>query len=271
MGAYSGALTRSAQPHFSYRPPVPGVNPEHEKPEPDPDPFSPAPPGAGQGARGDIWQPQDLPEHSAMRVPDRPHWTALQPPVPSNVHSEQRDRAWQLRFLANHDVDDYRPDLYPVYRHAGQGRSIAWYAGREPVEAGVSVPDRASYLVAGKNAFDFTNQPSEVYAGAAANVGRYRLQENQQDFGLYTFHTKQGQDGWLRAYSGLAPDMPVDKPRVPDSAPYTPNSSGTTRWNLPQWQTPSTFALPGETSVTDYEQATAPPSVQGEFSDGGRM
>ena len=271
MATYSGALLRNADPHYASRPPVAGVNSEHTHPDPDPDPFTPVPEGAGSGRPGDVWQPADLPTHTTAVVRDRSHTTPLQPPVPSNVHSDQRDRGWQARFLANHSVDDYRPDWYPLYRHADQGRQIDWYAAREPVEAGIDVPERASYLVAGKNAFDYTNRPNEVYAGAPANVGRYRLQENQQDFGLYQFHTKQGQDGWLRAYSGLEPQMPVDKPRVPNSAPYTPNSSGTTRWTLSQWRQPSDFALPSETSLTDYEQATAGAAAGDGFDDGGRM
>lgn len=269
MGAYSGQLARSA--HFAFRPPVPGVNGEHTKPDPDPDPFTPVPAGAGQGVAGDVWQPADLPTHTDMRVADRPHWTPLQPPVPSNVHSDQRDRAALARMLANHSVDDYRPETYVPYKHGDQGRAITWYPGREPVEAGITVPDNAAYLVAGKNAFDYTNPANEVYAGDTPNVGRYRLQNNQQDFGLYAFHTKQGQDAYLRAYTGLEPDMPVDKPRVPDSAPYTPNSAGTTTWTLSQWQSPSSFALPGETALTDYEQASRPGPVAAGFDDGGRM
>lgn len=268
---YEGALTRSA--HFAYRPPVPGVNPEHEKPAPDPDPFSPPPPGADPGApRADVWQPSELPVHTAMQVGPRPHTTPLQPPVPSNVHQDQADRAATARMLANHSVVDYRPDRYPNYKHADEGRAIEWYTGRPSRDAGITVGPEAEFLVMGRNAFDQTNHANpDVYGGDPANAGRYRLQANQQYFGLYRFWTKQGQDAWLRAYTGLHPQMPVDKPRVPDSAPYTPNSSGTTRWNLPQWQTPSVFALPSETSLTDYEQATAAPAAAGGFDDGGRM
>ena len=269
MTAYTGALTRAA--HFAFRPPASGVNPEHEHPAPDPDPFTPAPPGAGQGLPGDVWQPADLPTHTTVQVGPRPHTTALQPPVPSNVHSEQRDRAALARMLANHGVDDYRPDTYVPYKHAEQGRAIQWYTGRGSRDAGISVPGDAEFLVAGKNAFDFTNPANEVYSAGGPDVGRYRLQANQQDFGLYRFHVKQGQDGWLRAYTGLTPDFPQDKPRIPDSAPYAPNSSGTTTWTLPQWQSPSVFALPSETSLTDYEQATIPAGSGGGFDDGGRL
>jgi hypothetical protein len=266
---YTGALKRSA--HFSFRPPVPGINPEHEKPAPDPDPFSPPPEGAGTGLKGDVWQPADLPVHTEMRVGPRPHDTPLQPPVPSNVHQDQANRAATDRMLANHSVVDFRPDRNPVYRHADEGRHIDWYAGRMPTDAGITVPDNASFLVAGKNAFDFTNRPNEVYAGDAPNVGRYRLQANQQYFGLYHFWTKQGQDGYLRAYTGLSPDFPVDKPRVPNSAPYTPNSSGTTTWLQSQWQVPSMFGLPSETALTDRQAATTPAASSEAFDDGGRL
>lgn len=267
---YSGALQRSA--HYAYRPPVPGINPEHERPSPEPDPFSPPPDGATtRPVSADVWQPGDLPVHTDMVVGPRPHTTPLQPPVPSNVHQDQANIAATTRMLDNHSRVEYRPDLYPLYRHADQGHAIDWYTGRPSRDAGITVPDNASFLVAGRNAFDFTNQPNEVYTGDAPNVGRYRLQANQQDFGLYRFWTKQGQDAWLRAYQGLSPDFPVDKPRVPDSAPYTPNSSGTTRWTLSQWQVPSIFGLPSETASTDYQLASAPAEGAGGFDDGGRM
>ncbi|MGW7281666.1 hypothetical protein ACWGIV_25885 [Streptomyces sp. NPDC054844] len=270
---YSGALQRSA--HFAFRPPVPGVNPDHLKPDPEPDPFSPAPEGATRpapGASTDVWQPAELPVHTEMVVGPRPHTTALQPPVPSNVHRDVSERAATARMLANHGIVEYRPDRYPTYKHAGQGLSVDWYAGRMPRDAGITVGPEAEFLVMGTNAFDRTNGPKpDVYAGDEPNVGRYRLQANQQTFGLYEFHTKQGQDNHLRAYTGLRPQFPADKPRVPDSAPYTPNSSGTTTWTQNQWQTPSMFGLPSETSLTDYQVAAGDPGASGGFDDGGRM
>jgi len=250
---------------------VPGINPEHEHPHPDPDPFDPAPEGAGSGVKGDVWQPSDLPVHTEMVVGPRPHTTPLQPAVPSNVHSFERDMAATSRMLHNHSAVEYRPDKYPEYKHAEQGVQIDWYTVRPSRDAGIEVPKDAEFLVMGKNAFDATNQPNEVYSGGGPDVGRYRLQANQQQFGLYHFWTKQGQDGLLRAYEGLRPDFPVDKPRVPDSAPYTPNSSGTTTWLQDQWQTPSLFALPSETSMTDFQAATAGPDTSGTFDDGGRL
>lgn len=268
---YSGALLRSA--HFAFRPPVPGINPEHEHPQPDPDPFSPYPEGAGAtiAANGDVWQPGDLPVHTDMVIGPRPHSTPLSSPVPSNVHSFERDVAATTRMVHNHSMVEYRPDKYATYKHGDQGVQIDWYTGRPSRDAGITVPKEAEFLVMGRNAFDQTNQPNEVYAGDAPNVGRYRLQANQQQFGLYQFHTKQGQDGLLRAYEGLAPAFPVDKPRVQDSAPYTPNSRGTTTWVQDQWQTPSMFALPAETSLTDYQAAAGGPDTSGTFDDGGRM
>jgi hypothetical protein len=250
---------------------VPGINPEHEHPAPDPDPFDPKPEGAGQGAAGDVWQPQDLPVHTDWVVAGRPHDTPLQPAVPSGVTQFQANNAATARMLDNHSRIEYRPDLYAPFKSADQGRTIDWYPGRPSQDAGITVPENASFLVAGKNAFDYTNPPNEVYAGDAPNVGRYRLQNNQQDFGLYRFWTKQGQDGLLRAYEGMQPQFPVAKERVPDSAPYTPNSSGTTRWLQNQWQVPSIFGLPSETASTDYQIAAAGPDVAGQFDDGGRL
>lgn len=269
MTAYTGALTRAA--HFSFRPPVPGVNSEHEHPSPDPDPFQPPPEGAGSGVKGDVWQPADTTVQTQMQVTARPHWTPLQPPVPSNVHEDQALNAATARMLANHSIIDYRPETYIPYKVATQGRTLDYVTGRGPVEGGITVPENASYLVAGKNAFDYTNHANEVYGGDAANVGRYRLGVRIEDRGLYEFWTKQGQDAWARAYTGLAPDFPADKPRVPNSAPGTPNSSGTTTWTVSQWQAPSMFALPSETSMTDYEAATAAQVASSGFDDGGRL
>jgi hypothetical protein len=266
---YTGALMRSA--HFAFRPPVPGINPEHEHPQAEPDPFDPKPEGAGVPAPGDVWQPQDLPVHTEWVVGPRPHDTPLQPPVPSNVHQDQANNATTARMLANHSREEYRPDRYPPYKHASQGATVDWYTGRMPRDAGITVGEEAAFLVMGKNAFDQTNAPNEVYTGAPANVGRYRVQDNQQQFGEYTFWTKQGQDAYLRAYEDLSPQFPADKPRVPDSAPYTPNSSGTTTWLQSQWQVPSLFGLPSETATTDYQLAATAPDASGGFDDGGRL
>lgn len=263
---YSGSLVRSA--HFAFRPPVPGVNPEHERPDPDPDPFSPEPEGV-QPAAFDVWQPSDPSVHTEMQQRPFSHWGYLQAPVPSNVPSETAGIAATARMLANHMQVDYRPDTYVPYKHATQGRSIEFVRGRGSMESGEQITDDMAYLVMGTNAYDRTNQPSEVYS---ADEGRYRLGDRIDDFGMYEFWTLQGQDAELRAYSGLSPDFPVDKPRVEDSAPYTPNSSGTTTWTLDSFQVPSLFGLQSETALTDHEAAEAgayfDPSA---FDDGGRM
>lgn len=269
MAAYSGALTRSA--HMAYRPPVPGVSATHEHPVESGDVFNPVPASAGQDIAGTVWQPGDLPVHTEMQVARRPHDTPLRPPVPSNVHQSEANIAATARMLANHSIVDYRPDTIPVYRHGTQGRTLDYVPGRMPVEAGITVPENAAYLTAGRNAFDQTNGTTVVYSAGGADAGRYRLGTRIEDFGRYEFHTKQGQDAWLRAYTGLAPDFPVDKPRIENSAPYAPNSSGTTTWLQSQWQVPSMFALPSETASTDFVAASAPDAAGSGFEDGGRL
>lgn len=264
--AYSGSLVRSA--HFAFRPPVPGVNPEHERPDPDPDPFTPTQEGV-QPAAFDVWQPEDVSVHTEMVQRPISHWGYLQQPVPSNVPSEEAGIAATTRMLHNHSQVDYRPDTNPTYKHATEGKAIEYIEGRGSTESGETISEDMAYLVMGTNAYDATNQPNEVYS---ADQGRYRLGTRIDMFGLYEFWTLQGQEAELRAYTGLYPATPVAKPRVEDSAPYTPNSSGTTTWVLDQWQVPSMFGTPSETSVTDYEAAGAggyfAPS---EFDDGGRM
>ncbi|MYR11939.1 hypothetical protein GTY62_15265 [Streptomyces sp. SID724] len=263
--AYSGALGRAA--HFAHRPPVPGINPEHEKPDPDPDPFTPMPEGV-QPAAYDMWQDREFSAHTEMQQRPFNHWGYLQQPVPSSVPSEVAGIATTTRMLHNHGQVDYRPDLNPTYKHATEGKSIEYVTGRGSVESGENIPDELTYLVAGTNAYDFTNQPNEVYS---ADQGRYRLGTKIDMFGLYEFWTQQGQDAELRAYTGLYPATPVDKARVEDSAPYTPNSSGTTTWLQDVFQVPSMFALPSETQSTDYEVATGGVQPGGGFDDGGRM
>lgn len=258
MTAYTGALTRAA--HFAFRPPVPGINPEHEHPAPDPDPFTPVPPGADQGYPGDVWQPQDVSQQSPVQVGPRSHWAQLADPVPSGVHSWEADQAATDRMLANHSAVEYRPDSYVPYKHATQGLSIQFVDGRRPQAFSMEA------LQAGRNSYDFTNAPNEVYEG-----DRYRVGTEIQMRGRYEFWTKQGQDAQLRAYTGLEPAFPADKPRVPDSAPYTPNSSGTTTWIQDQFQRVSAFALPSETSVTDYEISTTPEAGGSSFDEGGRL
>lgn len=263
--AYSGALSRSA--HFAFRPPVPGISPEHEHPDPEPDPFAPVPADVTP-AEYDVWQPQDPDVHSDMVARPISHWAGLQQPVPTSVPREVAGIATTARMLANHSVNDFRPDTYIPYKHADQGRTIEYVTGRGSLESGEDIAEDMQYLVAGTNAYDFTNQPNEVYS---ADQGRYRLGVDINDFGLYDQPGKYGQDAELRAYTGLVPATPVDKPSVPNAAPYTPNSSGTTTWTLDSFQVPSMFSLPSETAMTDYEAANVGAVTAGQFDDGGRL
>lgn len=271
MGAYSGALTRSAT--FAFRPPVLGVDPRHEHPDPQPDPFSPQP-DTPPAQTGDVWQPEDVSAHTEMRDEPIHHWGAgVQQPVPSNVYSDQRNVAAQLRMLASSAVQRFRPDTRVPYRHATQGHHIQYVPGREPVNAGSTVPDDMAYLVMGRNSYDQTNLPNEVYgSGGEGNVGRYRLGVDIEDWGLYETPTGRfGQDAELRAYESLHPQFPVDKPPIANPAPQTPSSSGTTNWLTPAFGSASLFSLPAETALTDYELATEAPATASEFDDGGRM
>jgi hypothetical protein len=262
--AYSGALARAA--HFAMRPPVPGVSADHG-PQPDttvePDPFSPQP-DTPSGQAHDVWQPQDQLGHTEYVPQPITHWADLQPPLPLNTKTEYVHTVAQQRLIQNHSVIDYRMDPSRYYKNATQGMSIEFIEGPAPALAGVEAPE---FLVAGKNSFDFTNQPNEVYSG-----GRYRLGTEIREHGLYQFWTKQGQDAQLRAYTGLSPQVPVDKPRVPDSAPYTPNSSGTTTWVQPSFNVPSMFSTPSETAATDFAVANGDVvSGSSDFSEGERL
>lgn len=247
---YSGALARAA--HFAFRPPVPGVSPEHEHPEPEPDVFNPVPEGV-QAAPYDVYQPEDVSVHTEMQQRPIDHWAFLQAPVPSSVQTEVAGIAATARMIANHSQVDYRPNAYPTYKSGDQGRSIQFAGGRQPWQSGESLPDDTAYLAMGKNAYDQTNQPNEVYS---ADQGRYRLGTTITDFGLYQYWTKQGQDAELRAYTGLQAALPADKPQMENTAPYTPNSTGTANFLTPAFQIPSMFAVPGESSLTDYEAST---------------
>jgi hypothetical protein len=250
--AYSGYLGRAA--HFAMRPPAPGVAADHgpqaaNEPE---DIFQPQP-DTPDAQSIDIWQPQSSPPQGPIPFQPIAHWTDLAPPVPSNINSWSSGQTATERMLANHSIESPHLDQYPLYHHGDEGESIEWDEGRGSMESGETITEDMQYLVAGRNAYDYTNQPNEVYSAETSGGGRYRLGLNTQRFGIYPFWTLQGQEPMMRAYTGLVPWMPVDKPRVADSAPYTPNSSGTTTWEQPAFRTPSMFTLPAETSVTDYE------------------
>lgn len=269
--AYSGELTRRA--HYSSYTPVAGVSAEHVTPDPEPDPFQPAPQGV-RPAPYDVWQPEDISVHTEMQARPFEHWAHVRPPVQSNISSTLSGMADTARMIANHaQVDPGRPDTSRKYRHATQGRSIEVTPGRMPWQAGEDVPDGSGYLQMGQNAYDRTNAPNpDVYGGDAANAGRYRLGNRFEMFGLYTLPGKVGLDTQLRAYTGLQPQFPVDKPRIEDSAPYTPNSSGTATWILNPFQVPSLFGVPSESVMTDREAAQGAGSFTSSgFDDRGRM
>lgn len=260
---YSGYTTRAA--HFASRPAPPGLNADHTTPNPEPDPFNPQP-DVPSGQAGDAWASESFAGSSNMpnlaQVPVS-HWYAGQNAVPSGVPYASAQQAMQERMMVDHMDTNYVPDSIRLYQHATEGQINDFVVGRMPWNAGEALPDGVAYLANGRNSYDQTNLPNEVYQGDAANVGRYRLGVKTNIFGLYESPIgKFGQDAELRAYTGLAPAMPYDKPAMTDTAPYTPNSTGTTHWApAPSAQTPSNFALPSETALTDY--ATASGNVVG--------
>jgi hypothetical protein len=169
---------------------------------------------------------------------------------------------------------NYVPDSIRLYLHATEGQANQFIVGRMPQNAGEDPGASLQYLVAGRNSYDATNKPNEVYEGDPANVGRYRLGVKTNVWGLYdTPLGKFGQDAQLHSYTGLHPQFPVDKPSMQDTAPYTPNSTGTDHW-LPAAfaQIPSMFSLPSETVMTDATVASGDfvdSSSGSEFSDSG--
>jgi len=177
----------------------------------------------------------------------------------------------QNRLIADHSAVNYVPDGIRLYQHYSEGMAAEWVVGRMPQNAGVDPGEELAYLVNGTNSYDRTNQPNEVYQGDDANVGRYRLGRNSQVFGLYESPLgKFGQDALVHAYTGLIPAFPVDKPQMKDTAPYTPNSTGRARWfpAVPN-QIPSNFALPSETTMTDY--ATVADAGYSDFVEDRRL
>jgi hypothetical protein len=254
---YSGAAVRAGQ-FGRVRPSVPGVNVDHTTPDPEPDPFNPVP-DVPYGQGGTIWGYE--PEHAGpsnqpnlAQVPVS-HWWDGQPAVPSGVPYGRAQQAMQERFMADHAVVNYVPDGIRLFQHATEGQINEWAVGRSPQWAGAVVPDGPlAGLQNGRNSYDAINQPNEVYAGDPANVGRYRLGVKTNIFGLYENPIgKFGQDALIHTYTGLTPALPRDKPPMENTAPYTPNSTGTAHWfPAPPFQRPSLFNLPSETSMTDY-------------------
>lgn len=271
MTAYTGYLTKMA--HYATANDVaPGVNPDHTHPQPEPDIFDPHPEvPSTQG--GDVWNPAENGFASDAQVQPITHWYNGQLSVPSNVEYGTAQQAMQERMMADHEHVNYQSDSIRLYQHATEGESIEFVAGRSPWIAGQSLPDDVQYLANGKNAYDQTNQPNEVYSGDAVNVGRYRLGYKINLFGKYEYPIgKFGQDALLRAYTGLTPIFPADKNQMnTDAAPYTPNSSGTATWTTPQYQDPSLFTLPSETQMTDFVTASEAVPGNAGFSESERL
>jgi hypothetical protein len=256
---YSGTAIRAG--HFGVRPSVPGVNADHTHPNPEPDPFNPVP-GTPPNQTGTVWAyegenagPSNQPNLAQVPVS---HWFNGQPAVPSGEPYARAQQAMQERMMADHSETNYVPDSIRLYQHATEGQHNEWQLGRMPQFAGAAIPDGPlAGLANGKNSYDATNAPNEVYTGDAPNVGRYRLGVKTNIFGLYESPIgKFGQDALLRAYTGLYPAVPFEKPPMENTAPYTPNSTGTAHWTpATPAQTPSLFSLPSETAMTDFAVA----------------
>jgi hypothetical protein len=271
---YSGTAVRNA--HFSSRPPAPGLNKDHFTPDPEPDPFNPVPtPPVHPYTDSILTVTEELgPQSNYPTLATQPfhHTYDGQPSVPSGVSYNSAQQAMQERMMVDHSDSNYVPDENRRYRHATQGQNNQYVVGRMPQNAGVDPGPNLQYLVNGKNSYDHTNEPNEVYTGDAANVGRYRLGVLTQIFGLYDNPLgKFGQDAQLHAYTGQVAQVPQAKPQMTDTAPYTRNSTGTARWAPATFaQIPSTFALPSETSLTDATVANEYGDTSGgsEFTDG---
>lgn len=275
---YSGTAVRGA--HYSYRPSTLGVDAAHlassstSEDGVSNDIFNPLPETPPNQANSPVTQ--DVPYYGSSIQPmvGQPigHWFDGEPAVQSGLPYAQGQLAMQERMFVDHEQSDYVPDSIRLYQHYSEGQDNEWIIGRPSIYSGATVPDGPlAGLQNGRNGYDATNAPNEVYAGDAANVGRYRLGVKTNIWGLYENpHGKFGQDNMLRAYTGLSPALPVDKPPMTDTAPYTPNSTGRARWwPSASWNDPSLFGLPAETAVTDFSVANdAAISGSSDFTDG---
>jgi hypothetical protein len=269
---YSGAAIAAATGRFKSRPPVAGVNPDHSHPDPEPDPFNPAPDVDRSAGPGTIWGYDDhgAGQSGQPNLAQAPvsHWFPGLPAVPSNVPYGRGQQEMQNRLIIDHMPTSYVPDGVRLYQHATEGVEVQWLIGRMPRDAGATIPDGPlAGLQNGRNSYDAINQPNEVYAGDPANVGRYRLGVKTNLFGVYDNPAgKFGQDALLHAYTGLQPAFPADKPPMQNTAPYTPNSTGTSHWfPAASNQVPSLFGLPSETAMTDF--GVAAEDYRSDFAD----
>jgi hypothetical protein len=254
---YSGAATRAA--HFATANDVaPGISKDHTTGATEPDPFNPQPDVPADQA-GTVWgtdpaNPGQSNQPNLAQVPVN-HWFDGQAAVPSGEEYARAQLAMQERMMWDHSQTNYVPDSVRLYQHFSEGQENDFIIGRLPVAAGATIPDGPlAGLQNGRNSYDAINQPNEVYSGDAANVGRYRLGVKTNVFGVYSNPIgKFGQDALLHAYTGLTPQFPNAKAPMTDTAPYTPNSTGTTTWApAVSQQDPSLFALPSETQMTDF-------------------
>lgn len=272
---YAGTAVRVA--HYGRRPPPAGLNADHFDPSPEPDPFNPQPDTPPNQAGTVFGDPGETPPQSNLpSLAGQPvkHWYNGQEAVPTNVETATRMDAMAERMMVDHSDTNYVPDSIRLYQHATEGQQNDFIVGRAPREAGAVIPDGPlAALANGRNGYDQTNAANEVYQGDAANVGRYRLGVKTGIFGLYDNpHGKFGQDALLRAYTGLYPAFPTDKPPMQNTAPYTPNSTGTAHSAPAQPnQVPSNFALPSETAMTDFAAAGVGDGTNSEFDNGGRL
>jgi len=271
---YSGTAVRNA--HYPVYTPVSGVNRDHFTPDPEPDPFHPVPTPPAHPYTDSILivHEEAGPQSDYPTLATQPfrHEYDGEPSVQSGVPYATAQLAMQQRMMVDHSDSNYVPDEYRRYLHATQGLNIQQTVGRMPQNAGVDPGPNLQYLVNGQNSYDHTNQPNEVYAGDPANVGRYRLGYDTKMFGLYQNPMgKFGQDAEMHSYTGLTPQVPQAKPPMTDTAPYTPNSTGTAHWAPAAFnQIPSLFGLPSETSMTDATIVSdfADVSSGSEFTDG---
>jgi hypothetical protein len=275
---YSGQVVRAAGAHYDYRPPVPGLAPDHFTGAVEPDIFNPQP-SPKDGAPGTVWAEEAASGvHSGYRtlaeVPVT-HWWPGQAPVPAGVPRAQAMQTMQERMMVDHSPVNYERDGIRFFQHASEGTVIDWVDGRLPREAGQTLEGPLAGLANGKNGYDQTNEANEVYTGNSANVGRYRVGTKMVVFGRYDNPLgKFGQDAQLRAYTGLTPTLPAEKKQWNEiAAPYTPSSSGANGYWAPAvpWQAPSLFSLPSETIMTDYGVSSADDENTSDFDDGGRL
>lgn len=271
MTTYSGYLKRRVA--YETKPTVHAVGTDHgpgDVPAQD-DLFGPSVEGPVDlaGFQGNVWEPSEDAPLSAYGDDPISHDGHRTPPPPMGLLARLSMYAEQRRMLADHARVQYRPDPARPYRHATQGRAFKWWPGRGSQMAGIDGPD---FLVAGKNGFDFTNQPNEVYSAGDSNVGRYRLGVQQDDIGLYEDPRGLfGQEAWARAQISPTLEYHGDRARPgagPPSAPFLPDSS----FVRAPFQVPSGWGLGSETAVTDYILATRPADdVGSDFYDGDEM